>query len=57
MDTHELYKETSETLTESMKILNLRNRIRDSAILEITIEAASTSQHANLTSNHMPTLR
>lgn len=49
MEEHELYKETGETLTESMKILNLRNGIRDSAMLENTIQAARTSQYANLT--------
>ena len=49
MEEHELYKETGETLTESMKILNLRNGIRDSAMLKNTIQAARTSQYANLT--------
>ena len=49
MEAHELYKKTGETLTESMKILNLRNRIRDSSMLENTIETAKTSQYANQT--------
>ena len=49
METHEFYKETGETLTESMKILNLRNGIRDSAMLKNTIEAARTPQYANQT--------
>ena len=47
MEAHELYKETGETLMESMKILNLRNRIKDSAILENKIEAARISQYEN----------
>ena len=49
MEAHDLYKETGELLTEFMKILNLDNGIRDSAMLENTIEAARTSQYANLT--------
>ena len=49
MEEHELYKETGETLTESMKILNLRNGPRDYAILKNTIETARTSQYANHT--------
>ena len=43
MESHELYKETSETLTESMKIMNLRNGIRNSEMLKNTIDAARTS--------------
>ena len=49
MEAHELYKETGKTLTESMKILNLRNGIRDFAMLENTTEATRTPQYANLT--------
>ena len=43
MEARKLYKENGETRTESMKILNLRNGIRDSVILENTIEAARIS--------------
>ena len=49
METRKLYKETGEALTESMKILNLRNGPRDYAILKNTIETARTSQYANHT--------
>ena len=46
---HTSFFETGETLTECMKILNLCNGIRDSAMVENTIEAARTSQYANVT--------
>ena len=47
MEAHDLYKETGEMLTEFMKILNLCNGIRDSTMLENTIETAISFQYAN----------
>ena len=47
MDAHELFVQTGEALSESMKILNLKNGIRDTAMMENTIEAARTSAAAN----------
>ena len=47
MEAHELFVQTGEPLSESMKILNLKNGIRDTAMMENTIEAARTSPAAN----------
>ena len=49
MEAHSLYEETGETLSETMKIMNLKANIRDGAGLENTIEAARTSPAANVT--------
>lgn len=47
LEAHELFVQTGEPLSESMKILNLKNGIRDTAMMENTIEAARTSPAAN----------
>ena len=47
LEAHELFIQTGEPLSESMKILNLKNGIRDTAMMENTIEAARTSPAAN----------
>ena len=44
-----MFKEANESLTESMKILNLKNVIRDNAMMENTLEAACTSTPTNRT--------
>ena len=49
MEAHELFLQTGEPLSESMKIMNLKNGIRDTAMMENTIEAARTSPDANKT--------
>ena len=49
LEAHSLYEETGETLSETMKIMNLKSNIRDGAGLENTIEAARTSPIANAT--------
>ena len=49
LEAHALYEETGETLSHSMKIMNLKSNIRDGAGLENTIEAARTSATANAT--------
>mmetsp|Transcript_16812 Transcript_16812/g.23800 ORF Transcript_16812/g.23800 Transcript_16812/m.23800 type:complete len:255 (+) Transcript_16812:362-1126(+) len=49
LEAHDLFEQTGETLTESMKILNLKNGIRDAAMMENTLEAACTSALANST--------
>ena len=49
LEAHSLYEETGETLSETMKIMNLKSNIRDGAGLENTIEAARTSPAANAT--------
>ena len=49
LEAHELFTQTGEPLSESMKILNLKNGIRDTAMMENTIEAARTSPSANAT--------
>lgn len=49
LEAHSLYEETGETLSETMKIMNLKANIRDGAGLENTIEAARTSPTANAT--------
>ena len=48
MEAHALYEETNETISESMKILNLKSGIRNDAGFENTIEAARTSMLANI---------
>ena len=49
LEAHSLYEETGETLSETMKIMNMKANIRDGAGLENTIEAARTSPTANAT--------
>ena len=49
LEAHALYKETGETMSHLMKIMNLKSNIRDGAGLENTIEAAHTSATANVT--------
>ena len=49
MEAHELFKEANESLTEAMKILDLKNGIRDSAMMENTLEAAHTNAPTNRT--------
>ena len=49
MDAHELFSQAGEDISESMKILNIKNGIRSSALLENTIEAARTSPTSNAT--------
>ena len=44
-----LFKEIGEPLTKFMKILNLKNDIRSTAMLENTIEATRTSHVINVT--------
>ena len=48
-EAHSLFEETGETLSETMKITDLKSNIRDGAGLENTIEAACTSPAANTT--------
>ena len=49
LEAHALYEETGESLSETMKIMNLKANIRDGAGLENTIEAARTSLITNST--------
>ena len=49
MNAHLLFEEANEPLSESMKILNLKQGIRDGAMMENTIEAARTSSETNRT--------
>ena len=49
LEAHALYEETGETMSHSMKIMNLKSNIRDNAGLKNTIEAVRTSATANAT--------
>ena len=40
LEAHELFTQTGEPLSESMKILNLKNGIRDTAMMEISLMSA-----------------